>query len=229
MSRISDIPKTVQIAAVAVLAVLLTAALYFTLYRAMAATNQVERQRLTVRRAEVENLRKYENDLPRLNQQIVLLRDQLEIQKHILPDEQEADGFIHLMQTTAQNSGIEIRRWTAKPLATREYYTEVPFELELDGPYYGLLNFFQRVGQLERIINVNGLQLSGLKEDDAKFKHGYRYGQNETVAGLCTAVTFFSHDAALAAPATTKGAVAGGPSSPAATAAGGGMLSARPM
>jgi len=39
-------------------------------------------------------------------------------------------------------AGIEIRRYTAKPVSTREFYTEVPFEVELDGPYYSVLNFF---------------------------------------------------------------------------------------
>jgi Tfp pilus assembly protein PilO len=31
----------------------------------------------------------------------------------------------------------------------------VPFEMELDGPYYSMLNFFDRVGKLERIVNVS--------------------------------------------------------------------------
>jgi type IV pilus assembly protein PilO len=198
MARIGELPKPVLFGGVAVLAVLMTAALYFTLYKPLSERNQVERKRLAARRAEVESMKKYENDLPKLNQQIALLREQLEIQKRILPDEKEADNFIHLLQNTAQSSGIAIRRWTAKPVAAREYYTEVPFELELDGPYYALLNFFQRVGQLERIINVSGLQLGALKGEDAKNRRGYHYAPEESVGGVCTAITFFSRDPALA-------------------------------
>ena len=29
--------------------------------------------------------------------------------------------------------------------------------MELDGPYYSMLNFFDQVGKLERIVNVSGL------------------------------------------------------------------------
>jgi type IV pilus assembly protein PilO len=203
MSRISDLPKSVQIGCVAVLAIVLTAALYFTFYRPLAEKNSAEQKRLAARQVEVQNLKRYENELPKLNQQIVLLRQQVEIQQRILPDEKEADNFIHLMQNTARGSGIEIRRWTAKPVAAREYYTEVPFELEVDGPYYALLSFFQKVGQLERIINVAGLQLGALKGEGAK-PGRYAYAPNETVVGQCTAITFFSRDPNLAG----KGAAA---------------------
>jgi len=193
------------IGAIAVLAFLATAALYFTLYKPLADRNKAEDLRLTARRVEVQSLKRYESDLPRLNQQIALLREQLEIQKRILPEEKEAPSFIHMLQNTAQSSGIEIRRWTAKPVSPSDYYTEVPFELELDGSYYGVLNFFQRVGRLERIINVAGLKLSGLKDEDAKLRRTFVYSPNESVAGICTASTFFSHDPALAAkPAPPK-------------------------
>ena len=62
-------------------------------------------------------------------------------------------------------AGIEMRRYTAKPTAAKEFYTEVPFEMELDGPYYSMVNFFDRVGKLERIVNVSGL--AGGKHQEA--------------------------------------------------------------
>ena len=49
-------------------------------------------------------------------------------------------------------------------LAAEEFYTEVPFEMELDGPYYSMLNFFDRVGKLERIVNVSGLLMATTKK-----------------------------------------------------------------
>ena len=41
----------------------------------------------------------------------------------------------------------------SRPL--KEFYTEVPFEIELDS-VYSMLGFFDRVGKLERIVNVLG-------------------------------------------------------------------------
>jgi Tfp pilus assembly protein PilO len=92
---------------------------------------------------------------------------------------------------------VELRRYTARPTAAKEYYTEMPFDIELDGPYYSMLNFFDRVGKLERIVNMSGLILANTKNPmGAKAKHTYQYAPNESVVATCTATTFFSHDSA---------------------------------
>ena len=88
---------------------------------------------------------------------------------------------------------------------------EVEFDIELDGPYYSMLNFFDRVGKLERIVNVSGLLVSTSKSpSNAKAKHTYQYAPNESVVATCTATTFFSHDLepAGAGPASKPGTAA---------------------
>ena len=96
-------------------------------------------------------------------------------------------------------AGVEMRRYTAKPVPRKEFYTEVPFEMELDGPYYSMVNFFDQVGKLERIVDVSGLLVASTKKpSDAKAKHTYQYAPNESVVATCTATTFFSHDMAAA-------------------------------
>jgi Tfp pilus assembly protein PilO len=79
----------------------------------------------------------------------------------------------------------------------------MPFDLELDGPYYSVLNFFDRVSKLERIVDISNLLVASTKKPaDAKAKHTYEYAASESIVATCTATTFFSHDAA--APATTQ-------------------------
>jgi type IV pilus assembly protein PilO len=110
-----------------------------------------------------------------------------------------------MMNAEAMKSGIELRRYTSKPTSAKDFYTEVPFEVELDGPYYSMVNFFDRVGKLERIVNVAGLQVATTKKPtDAKAKHTYQYAPNESVVATCTATTFFSHDLAPTAGAPGK-------------------------
>ena len=89
---------------------------------------------------------------------------------------------------------------------SKDFYTELPFEVELDGPYYSMLNFFDNVGKLERIVNVSGLQVATTKKPtDAKAKHTYQYAANESVVATCTATTFFSHDMTPAASSVRPG------------------------
>jgi hypothetical protein len=67
--------------------------------------------------------------------------------------------------------------------------------MELDGPYYSTLNFFDRVSKLERIVNVSGLLVSTTRNPSgARVKHMYQYAPNESVVATFTATTYFSHD-----------------------------------
>lgn len=195
MSKFTELPTKTQIGIVIGAALALSAALYFVLYKNITDQNQVTAQQLASKRAENDQLRPFQNKLAELNRQIEMYKQQLEIQKNIVPDEKEADQFMHLLQNVGSSAGVYIRRYTAKGINTREFYTEVPFEVEVDGPYYSMLNFFEKIGKLERIINVSGLAMSTVsKPSDAKAKKKYEYAPGESVVATCTATTFFSHD-----------------------------------
>jgi len=107
-----------------------------------------------------------------------------------------------MLDSEALKAGIEVRRYTADPVSSKEFYSELPFQVELDGPYYSVLNFFDRVSKLERIVNISDLLVATTKKpSEAKAKHTYQYAPSESVVATCTATTFFSHDAPP--PATT--------------------------
>jgi type IV pilus assembly protein PilO len=159
------------------------------------------------KKKENARLKEFEPKLAEINKTIAQLEAQLQEAKKIVPDDEEADQFIKLLHDTASVAGIEIRRYTAMPTAGHEFYTEIPFQLDLDGPYFSMLNFFDRIGKLERIINIANLQMTNTKNTGpSKVKTTYSYTPAETVVASCTATTFFSHDLAPPAPkpATAK-------------------------
>jgi type IV pilus assembly protein PilO len=195
MDKFSEMPGLKQWAVLLGGAALVTAALYFTMFKSQRDANATAQQSLDAKLRENAELESYRPKLAEMERQVASLKQQLEIERKIVPDEKEVDGFIRMMDGEAMKAGVELRRYTAKPTAARDFYTEVPFELELDGPYYSLLNFFDRVGKLERIVNVGGLLVATTKKPgDAKTKHQYQYAPSESVVATCTATTFFSHD-----------------------------------
>ena len=183
-------------------AVLVTAGLYYTLFKSVRDQNTAAQQKLEAKQKENKELEAYRPRLAEIERQLASLKQQLDIERRIVPDDKEVDGFMRMMDAEASKAGIELRRYTSKPLAQKEFYTEVPFDLELDGPYYSMLNFFDRVGKLERIVSVSGLLVASTRKPaDAKTKKTYQYAPNESVVATCTATTFFSHDLDPAATA----------------------------
>jgi type IV pilus assembly protein PilO len=204
MANFSEMSGIKQWAAVVGVAALLTGALYFTLFKTQREANATAQAALDAKLRENAELESYRPKLVDIERQLASLKQQLEIERKIVPDEKEVPGFMKMMNAEAMKAGIELRRYTARPTAAKEYYTEVPFEMELDGPYYSMLNFFDKVGKLERIVNVSGLMVANTKRPtEAKAKHTYQYAPNESVVATCTATTFYSHD--LAPPASAPG------------------------
>jgi Tfp pilus assembly protein PilO len=86
---------------------------------------------------------------------------------------------------------------TSQAIVTKEYHYEMPFEVQADGPYFNILDFFSRLGRLSRIINVGDLTFA-----DPGNSKGAKYPvrPGTTVSGVFTATTFFTKpsDAATA-------------------------------
>jgi type IV pilus assembly protein PilO len=172
-----------------------TGALYYTVFKSQRDENASAQTKLQAKVRENAELEAYKPKLADIERQLASLKQQLEIERRIVPDEKEVDNFMRMVGGEARKAGIEIRRYTARPVSAKEYYTEVPFEVELDGPYYSMLGFFDRVSKLERIVNVNNLLVSSTrKPGDAKAKKTYQYAPNESVVATCLTTTYFSHD-----------------------------------
>jgi len=204
----SEMSGIKQWALVLGLAGLITAGLYYTYFKTQRDANATAQTALDAKLRENRELAPYQNRLAEINRQLASLEQQMEIEKRIVPDDKDIDGFIKMLDAEAMKAGIELRRYTADPTSSREFYTEVPFDIELDGSYYSMMKFFDNVSKLERIVNVSNLQVANTKKgSDVKARHVYQYAPGETVIATCTATTFFSHDNQAAAQSSAKGRI----------------------
>ncbi len=186
-------------------ALLLCTALHFTMFRNMREANAVSQKTLDTKVAENTQLEQYRPKLADMERQLANLKQQLEIERKIVPDNKEVEQFIKMVDAEAVKAGIEIRRYTAKPVSSKDFYSEMPFEMEIDGPYFAVLNFFDRLGKTERIVNISDLLMANTKRStEAKAKATYQYAAGESVVATCVATTFFSHDLTPPAGAVAK-------------------------
>lgn len=180
----------------------LTGALYFTVFKSQSEKNAATQHALEDKIRENNELEAYRPKLKQMEQQLAELKQQLEIEQRIVPDEKQVDEFITMMDAEAVKAGVELRRYKALDVKSQPYYSEVPFQIDLDGPYYSMLNYFDHVSKLERIVNISNLMVATTKRpSEAKVKHSYQYAPNESVVASFTATTYFSHDQPAPAPA----------------------------
>jgi type IV pilus assembly protein PilO len=160
-------------------------------------TKQEELRDLTSQRAQLEV---YEKRLPELQNSITSVRNDIDNLRRIIPAEKDTDEFIRMMQSAAAGAGVNIRRLKAQAVAARDQYYEMPFDVDIDGPYYAVSNFFSRLSKVSRMINVGDLSLKSTSEGQRK----YPIRPGTTVSGTFTAITFFTKPGE--APASASGA-----------------------
>lgn len=142
---------------------------------------------------EVASLRVYKQRRAELQSDMDALQKQLATLQTIVPEEKQTDQFILMVQGAAVSSGVIVRRLTAKGTVSKPYYFEMPFDVEADGPYYSVLDFFSRLGRLSRIINVSDLKLTSSSSGSGAPK--FRTAPGTSVTGTFTMTTFFTKSA----------------------------------
>jgi len=138
---------------------------------------------------EVAQLQVYERRYAEFKVEMAALEKQLDTLKTIVPEDKEVDEFMRLLQGAASASGVQLRRVSSQAVVPKDYHYELPFDIEVDGPYFSIEDFFSRLSRLSRIINVGNLTFNGLT-DPKSAKYPVRPGT--TVTGDCLVTTFFS-------------------------------------
>lgn len=192
MKSFKELPYLARIGIVALAILLLAAGVYFLKLAPLAKKNKSDALILRSKQAEVAQLSPYKAKLSELIAQSDALKLKMEAQSKIVPEEKEVPSFITLVENESVAAGVEVRRYTPKDTTAKDYYVEVPFEIDVDGPFYSVLNFFERLQKLERIVNVGHLTMGSLKGGKTGVKKTYPWSPNETVAASCTLTTFYS-------------------------------------
>lgn len=128
-------------------------------------------------------------------QEVELLNEQLAKAKKDLPNEREIPELLRRISSIGKKIGLEFLLFQPLPEVPREFYADVPVKLKIEGSFHEVATFFDRIGKLNRIVNVRDISMSSPFERSGKIVL--------TTDG--TAVTYrFLNDEELR-PASTRG------------------------
>jgi type IV pilus assembly protein PilO len=100
----------------------------------------------------------------------------------VLPTDSEAAAFLSSIQQVSNVSGIDLKGWKPEEEQAQAFFAKVPMRLELSGRFHQVAKFMYEVGRLDRIINVENIQLSEPKVS----------GDDVVLTVKCLATTFHS-------------------------------------
>lgn len=147
-------------ALVGIIFVVLVGVLYFVFFYAdLDSQIASSKQRFTALQGELKSAQEskeaYQKDLDEKTRRETLSQQQ----KKILPDDPEMPAFLQALQNTATISGVELTAWVPADEVPMEFYARVPMKLTLKGKFHQVAKFVYSVGQLDRIINIENINL----------------------------------------------------------------------
>jgi len=98
-------------------------------------------------------------------EEIALLERRLTLALRQLPDSKELPVLLTDVTSLGKNAGLEFKAFRPRPEIPRDFYAEVPIEIEFTGKFHEIAEFFDRVAKLPRIVNVSELEMTIGAED----------------------------------------------------------------
>ena len=156
--------------------------------------DRIKAERIGVE-AEVAKLQEQKKQLDKIEAEIATLTGELQELQKIIPQKEEIDVILRMIQQMAVDSRLEVMRFTPRGEVVRDFYAERPIPIEVTGNYHNLASFFDRLSKFERLFNIENFPIRAVPSQTDEL----------TIGASFTAKTYiFLETQAQAAPARPR-------------------------
>lgn len=163
LDRIFALPKQQRKVLLAVVIVALLALSYVFLYSPGATRASDLSEQIKSVSAERDKKKALAANLPKLKQQLQQLDGMLKEALAQLPDRKEIPDLLSNISTKARESGLEILVFRPRSETPRDFYAEIPVDITVRGGFHNVVAFFDEVGKLTRLVNINNIEFRNPK------------------------------------------------------------------
>lgn len=114
--------------------------------------NQLQNQLVTARN-KARDLQKYRTEMKEAQAQFHAAME-------ALPDKKEIPALLTAISQAGQDAGLEFLLFEPKSQINKEFYAEIPVQIEVTGGYHQTAMFFDKVSRLSRIVNIDHIKIN---------------------------------------------------------------------
>ena len=179
-NALTRLPLAGQLGVAFLVAALICGGFYFYYYADALEEQEKKEQQLAELQKQIRALEATANRLPEFQREVQALEARLETLKRILPPQKEMPDLMRRVQYLAAQSSLAIAKFNPAPTAQRDFYVEVPVNLDVVGTYHNLGAFFDRISRMSRLVNIGNV----------KIKAQSKQVINNTIAASVVATTY---------------------------------------
>lgn len=109
-----------------------------------------------------------------------------------LPDKSEIPTLLENVSSLGTAAGLQFKLFKPMPEIAKNFYAEIPVDIQVDGKYRDVVTFFDSVSKMPRIVNIVNISMDKPKRDA---------GGSILLSTSCNAVTYKFIEGAKAEPA----------------------------
>jgi type IV pilus assembly protein PilO len=113
--------------------------------------------------------RRRAKNLPKLKEKVKELDGKLRFALQELPDKKEIPDLLDSISGLAKDAGLEVQLFRPVGENKKDFYAEVPVSISVEGTYHQVATFFDEVGHLSRIVNINDITMREPKDSGGRF------------------------------------------------------------
>ena len=117
------------------------------------------REKIDTLDAQVTHEQRVARNLKKYREETKTMEAKLELALKQLPDSREIPDLLSAVAALAKDSGLDVKRFAPRVDVPKDFYAEVPVDIELRGTFHQLATFFDEIAGLARVVNVSGISL----------------------------------------------------------------------
>ena len=142
--------------------IILAGAVHYAWFRGLNAQIKTKRADLETLHQEIQKGLAAERKLPQFREEVRRLELELAKLLQVLPSKRNTEELIKRIETLTRQGDFTLKKFTPGEFVAKEFYSEWPIDIQLDGTYHNLALFFDRMSRFSRIINVEDLKVTAL-------------------------------------------------------------------
>jgi type IV pilus assembly protein PilO len=114
---------------------------------------------------ELKEVKQKSADLAKFEKELAAAEEEFNRTSILLPKEKEIPKLLTDISALGTNAGLDFL--TFKPLSDipKDFYKEIPIDINVRGPYHNMGYFFDQVSKLDRIVTVSNVRMGAPKKD----------------------------------------------------------------
>ena len=159
LEKFSRLPKPYRNAAYPLIVALVLGAYGYLFFMPAQAQLEKTRSKQFELQRKLNEVRSVAANMGRFEEEIAELEKRFKVALRQLPDSKELPVLLTDVTSLGKNAGLEFKAFRPQTEIKKDFYAEVPIEVEFTGQYHEIASFFDRVARLPRIVNVSQLAM----------------------------------------------------------------------